>query len=110
MPDERPPAAPRPPGAVSREVLGRRVRFGPEVLIQQVGGEAVLLDLRSEQYFGLDPVGTRLLALINESDSVAAALDRLLQEYEVERATLEEDALALLADCTAQGLLVIDAP
>lgn len=110
MPDERLPAAPRPPGAVPRDVLGRRVRFGPDVLIQQVGGESVLLDLRSEQYFGLDPVGTRMMTLINEAGSVAAALDRLAEEYDVDRSTLEADALALLADCTAQGLLVIDAP
>jgi len=39
--------------------LAQRVTHFDEVLFQEVGGEAVLLDLASEQYFGLDPVGTR---------------------------------------------------
>src|SRR5678815_5365669 len=71
-------------GPVSRSVLSRRVRFKPDVMIQQVGGESVLLDLQSEEYFGLDPVGTRMMELINEAGSVAIALDQLVQEYEVD--------------------------
>ncbi len=38
------------------------LRHSGEVLQQEVGGEAVLLDLASESYFGLDPVGTRIWA------------------------------------------------
>jgi hypothetical protein len=94
--------------AVTRSVLTRRVRFKPDVMIQQVGGESVLLDLQSEQYFGLDPVGTRMMTLINEADTVAVALDQLVEEYEVERAALEADAIALIAECVAQGLLAIE--
>ncbi len=115
MSDDRPTAEPNPPAAppragLTRAVLGQRVRFARDVMIQQVGGESVLLDLQSEEYFGLDPVGTRMMALINEADTVAAALDRVAEEYEVDRATLEADAIALLSDCAAQGLLVIDVP
>jgi hypothetical protein len=32
----------------------------PEVLVQELEGEAVLLNLASERYFGLDDVGTRI--------------------------------------------------
>ena len=92
----------------ARSILLGRVRFKPDVLIQQVGGESVLLDLQSEQYFGLDPVGTRIMTLINESPSVAVALDRVAEDYEVDRPTLEADTLELIADCVAQGLLVVD--
>ena len=34
--------------------LERRAALLPEVMLQEVGGEGVLLDLKSESYFGLD--------------------------------------------------------
>ena len=77
-------------------------------MIQQVGGESVLLDLQSEEYFGLDPVGTRMMTLINDASSVAVALDQLAEEYEIDRPTLEDDATALISECAAHGLLTID--
>ena len=95
---------------VPTSLLDRKVRFPPEVLIQQVGGESVLLDLKSEEYFGLDPVGTRIMALANEASSIRAALEQVSLEFEVDRATLERDALELIAECAAQGLVVINDP
>ena len=106
---DSPPAPAAPvPEPVTRSVLTRRVRFKPDVMIQQVGGESVLLDLQSEEYFGLDPVGTRMMTLINETASVAVALTQLLEEYEIDRPTLETDAIALIAECAAHGLLAIE--
>jgi len=83
----------------------QKVHVTPDVLFQEVGGETVLLDLESEQYFGLDAVGTRIWALIGEGASVGEMIDALLQEYEVERATLEADVAGLLAKLSAAGLI-----
>jgi hypothetical protein len=65
----------------------------------------VLLDLASEQYFGLDSVGTRIWTLLNEGVGAAAVVDTLLEEYEVERATLAADVDELLARLAAAGLI-----
>lgn len=43
-----------------RPALADRVTISAEVLFQEVGGEAVLLDLKSASCFGLDDVGTRI--------------------------------------------------
>jgi hypothetical protein len=40
--------------------LEARAAVPTEVMLQEVGGEGVLLDLKSESYFGLDEVGTRI--------------------------------------------------
>ena len=77
-----------------------------DVLFQEVSGETVLLDLASEQYFGLDEVGTRVWQLLNEGQSLGAMLDVLLDEYEVERERLEEDVRALLDSFIEAGLVV----
>ena len=76
-----------------------------DVLFQEVSGETVLLDLESEQYFGLDEVGTRIWALLNEGQGVDAIVETLLAEYEVEREQLAGDVRELLAALLDAGLI-----
>ena len=64
-----------------------------------------MLDLESEHYFGLDAVGTRIWGLIGEGVSVTAMVDTLLEEYEVERVTLEADLAELLSRLAEAGLI-----
>ena len=85
--------------------MSQRIEISPDVLFQEVGGETVLLDLESEHYFGLDAVGTRIWGLLGEGASVGAVVDTLLQEYEVERETLEADVAALLSRLAEAGLI-----
>lgn len=85
----------------------QRVRLHPDVLIQRVGGESVLLSLASDAYFSLDATGTRMLQVLQESASMADAVDRLLEEYAVDRPTLERDLLELAGECAARGLVEI---
>ena len=82
-----------------------KIEISPEVLFQEVSGEMVLLDLESEQYFGLDAVGARVWALLNEGLAEPTVVDTLLQEYEVERATLEADVAELLEQLAGAGLI-----
>ena len=82
-----------------------KIEISEDVLFQEVSGETVLLDLASEQYFGLDSVGTRIWALLNEGAGADAVVDTLLAEYEVERATLAADVDELLARLAEAGLI-----
>jgi len=75
------------------------------MLVQVMEGELVLLNVITENYYGLDEVGTRLWAVISESTSIAEAIDTLLEEYEVERATLESDVNDLLIELLEKKLI-----
>jgi hypothetical protein len=88
--------------------LTSNVTISPEVLFQEVGGEAVLLDLASETYFGLDDVGTRIWQLLQENGELVAIRDRMLEEYEVEAARLEEDLLSHIERLAEAGLVTIE--
>lgn len=76
-----------------------------EVLFQNVSGETVLLDLASENYFGLDKVGTRIWMLLNEQKAAGQILESLQEEYEIDRANLEEDVNELLGQLLEAGLI-----
>ena len=76
-----------------------------EVLFQEVGGEAVLLDLASEQYFGLDPVGTRIWDLLDGDTSLDRVHTTLCAEYEADQERIENDLLALAGALAEAGLV-----
>jgi hypothetical protein len=61
------------------------------VVTRPVLGEMVLLDLSTEQYFALNPVGTRMWELLSAGQSVDAASSILLDEYDVAADVLEAD-------------------
>jgi chromosome condensin MukBEF MukE localization factor len=84
----------------------RKILVSDQVLFQEVGGETVLLDLASEQYFGLDEVGTRVWQLLNKGQSLDEIVNALVAEYEVERERLEADVRALLDSLREAGLIV----
>lgn len=85
----------------------RRVSVPSRVLLQQVGEESVLLDLRSECYFGLDPVGTRMWAALTEASTIEAAFAELRGMYEVEPERLRGDLEKLVEKLVEQGLLEV---
>lgn len=87
--------------------LAQRAKPTPEVLCQDVGGEVVLLDLASERYFGLDPVGTRIWSLLNQDQLLQQVLETLCVEYEASRELLQNDLLALVAQLADAGLVTV---
>lgn len=77
------------------------------VLIREVAGEAVLLNLNNEQYYGLNAVGLRMWQVLTAGRNIEQTVEELLQEYDVDRATLEGDILQLLEELAGQGLVEI---
>ncbi len=88
--------------------LPRRVSRPDHVLVRQLAGEAVLLNLDTESYFGLDDVGARMWTALMVSPSVAQAHEALLDEFAVTGDELRADLAALVHDLAAAGLLRID--
>ena len=72
-----------------------------------LAGEAVILNLESGVYYGLDAVGARIWNLIQEPRTVNEIRDALLEEYEVEPDRCERDIVALLEQLADAGLIEI---
>jgi Coenzyme PQQ synthesis protein D (PqqD) len=82
-----------------------RVIKAPGVLLQDLDGEAVLLNLGNEQYYGLDAISFRMYKLLVSSISIQAAYERLLQEYDVAPDQLRKDLQAFLEHLRENGLV-----
>jgi hypothetical protein len=72
------------------------VRFRPseQVVAQPVGQETVILHVPSERFVTLDDTGAAMWRIGSASASVAQAIDTLIDEYDVDRSTLEADFMA----------------
>lgn len=84
-----------------------RITTPEGVLVRELEGEAVLLNLASESYFGLDAVGTRMWAALTGSDSIEAAYEKLFAEYEVEPEQLRADLRDFVARLVDAGLIEV---
>jgi hypothetical protein len=87
--------------------FAERLILPEDVLISDVEGESVLLNVNSERYFGLDEVGTRMLSVLTTSNSIQTAYEALLEEYEVEDEKLRNDLADLVDRLVDQGLLEV---
>jgi hypothetical protein len=72
-----------------------------------LAGEAVILDLKSGTYFGVDAVGARIWALIQEPRTMADLRDALLAEYEVDPDRCEGEVLAFIHEMVDRGLVEV---
>ena len=81
------------------------LRVPERVLMRHVGDELVLLNLDQESYYGLNPVGARLMQLAETGMTLEAITARLLTEFDVSRERLEIDVRAVAAQLIATGLL-----
>jgi hypothetical protein len=87
-----------------------KLRCSQDVLVQELDGEAVLLDLQSGRYFGLDSVAYRMWQLLLECPSAEEAYTTLTEEYDVEPQRLRQDLSGLLGRLVEQRLLLVNDP
>jgi len=80
-------------------------RPSADVVSRVLDGEAVLLDLASGRYLGLNAVATRVWELLGAGKAFAAIRVTLLDEFEVPAEVLERDLDQLFADLLGRGLI-----
>ena len=98
-----------PAGDKRRMIISFRthVSIPSDVLVRELDGESVLLNLETRCYFGLDIVGTRMWAALTMSDSIQAAYEVLLAEYEVDAEQLQRDVQELVERLVVHGLVQV---
>src|SRR5438105_8051814 len=101
----------RSPGFAGGDVplltFTERAAAPTHVLVRLLDQESVLLNLETEQYFGLDETGTRMWHLVTTRPNIGAAYEELLAEYDVQPEQLRENLTELLGQLVEHGLLQV---
>ena len=96
--------------ATPADQAGLEARLSPDVLFRELAGEAVLLDLKSQRYFGLDEVGTRVWQLLGEEVRLEAVRETMLAEFEVDEAQLTRELEVFVDELAEAGLIELERP
>ena len=82
-----------------------KIEICEDVIYQPLQDEVVLLNMTSQQYFGLNDVGADMWKLLIEHQNVETVLERLCDEYATDKETLRRDLDDLIQSLVAAGLL-----
>ena len=83
------------------------VQRSPDQIACDMGGEMVILDLKSGMYYGLDLLGARVWSLIEQPATVTSIRDAVMADYDVDAETCERDILTFLRNMETAGLVHI---
>ena len=86
----------------------RRVCVATTVMHRSLGEEAVLLDMATTTYFGLNAVAARFWQLVSENPDFGMAVTNLTAEFDVENATLIADLTELCGRLSLAGLVTLE--
>jgi hypothetical protein len=84
------------------------VKLSSDVIVQELDGEAVLLNMSSEVYFGLDKIGTRIWTLLGTHGGLKTVAQALLNEFEVNEQELSTHLLIFVEKLHAKGLVTVE--
>ena len=87
--------------------MNSKVTLSDQVMFRDLGGEMVLLNIETGKYYGLDEVGARMWALLEEHGVLQAAFDAMLDEYDVSEEQLQADLIRLVDKLADHQLVMI---
>jgi len=82
-----------------------RVGLTEFVIFQKLNNEAVLLNLKTQNYYGLDDVGASMWNMLLEDGHVEAAVQKLKLIYAADENVLRRDLHVLIRELVGLDLL-----
>ena len=80
---------------------------GGELSSCDLEGEAVILSLKSGEYFGLNGVGSRIWELVRQPTTVRDIREAIVAEFDVDSDRCQRDLLKWLEEMVDEGLIEI---
>jgi Coenzyme PQQ synthesis protein D (PqqD) len=87
--------------------ISSRVVVSDATVFRELDGEAVLLNLNTGIYFGLNDVGTRMWRLMEQHGQLDTVRDAIVGEFDVATAIAERDLVALVVALQEKGLIQV---
>ena len=88
--------------------LDQKIKISDSVFAQEVDDEMVLLDMNSENYFGLDEVGSDIWSMMQQKETLREVYDAMLDMYDVDKETLMSDMEIFIGKLLQSGLIALN--
>lgn len=87
------------------EALSSHFTIKPGMLHRVVDGEAVMLDLETGEYYGLNNVGTHIWGLLEAGAPLTTIYDSVRETFETNGSDVQADVESFLESLQASGLI-----
>jgi hypothetical protein len=86
----------------SNQLLQRQ----PDMVFSHIDGEVVMMSIETGEYYGLNPVASRIWELLEMPHTLHQLIDKLMQEFDIDKATCRNDVMPFLDRLMEKKLIV----
>ncbi|MDR2037957.1 MAG: lasso peptide biosynthesis PqqD family chaperone [Bacteroidales bacterium] len=79
----------------------------PEMVFSRIDEEVVMMSIETGEYYGLNPVATRIWELLENPLTFDTLIDALLQEFDIDRDTCCEEVESFLKKLQEKRLIIV---
>lgn len=79
-----------------------------DIVASDIDNEKVMMSIEKGEYFGLEPIGSRIWELLAEPVKVSAIIDALLPNFDIDRQTCAQDVLTFLEELHTAGIVQVE--
>ena len=88
-------------------ILDKNISLPAHIMFQEFDDEAILLDIRTQEHFGLNPIANEFLKSIHQGSTPRDAFSFILESYDVKKEDLEKDLEFLLNNLVQHQLIEV---
>lgn len=90
---------------VGQSLPSAKITISENALLEDMGDEAVILNINNERYYGLDPIGMNFWNWLKEEGDIDKVLEHAQKEYAIDVETLKKDIGVFVIELHNAGLL-----
>ena len=78
----------------------------PDMVFSNIDDEVVMLSIETGEYYGLNPVASRIWELLEEPHTFRRLIDLLMQEFDIDEPACQKDVTSFLYQLMDKKLVI----
>lgn len=91
----------------SEITMDSRIKAREDILVSNMDGETVMMSIELGKYYNLGTVGGAIWEFLKESIKVGELVDKLLEEYDIDRETCVSHTMEFINELKKNNLIII---
>ena len=88
--------------------LAKEINISSDALVQEIDNEMIILNVKTERYFGLDSVAMDMWKRLEKHKNPQAVITEMLHDYDIDEKTLSQDIDQFLDSLNQAGLISLN--
>ena len=85
---------------------GQLLQRQPDMVFSHIDDEVVMMSIEAGEYYGLNPVASRIWDLLEKPHTFCRLIDLLMLEFDIDKSTCQKDVTNFLNQLVDKGLVV----